>query len=34
MGKCTPFEDKAVYGKCIATVSGGKLAYLDKSIEV
>jgi dihydroorotase len=34
MGKCTPFENKAVYGKCIATVSGGKLAYLDKSIEV
>jgi dihydroorotase len=34
MGKCTPFEDKAVYGKCIATVSGGKLAYLDKSIEI
>ena len=34
MGKCTPFEDEKVYGRCIATVSGGKLAYLDKSIEV
>ena len=33
MGKCTPFENKAVYGKCIATISQGKLAYLDKSIE-
>ena len=34
MGKCTPFENKAVYGKCIATISQGKLAYLDKSIEI
>ena len=33
MGKCTPFENKSVYGKCIATVFGGKLAYLDKSIK-
>ena len=34
MGKCTPFENKAVYGKCIATISQGKLVYLDKSIEI
>ena len=32
MGKCTPFEGKAVYGRCIATVSQGRLAYLDKSV--
>ena len=32
MGKCTPFENKRVFGKCIATVSQGRLAYLDKSI--
>ena len=35
MGKCTPFEGKKVFGRCIATVSGGKLAYLDeKSIKL
>ncbi len=28
MGRCTPFENRRVYGRCIATVSGGKLAYL------
>ncbi|MBE6592811.1 MAG: dihydroorotase [Ruminococcaceae bacterium] len=32
MGKCTPFENKKVYGRCIATVSRGKLAYLDPKI--
>ena len=32
MGKCTPFENKKVYGRCIATVSGGKLAYLDPKL--
>ena len=32
MGKCTPFENKKVYGRCIATVSCGKLAYLDPKI--
>ena len=31
-GKCTPYEGKQVFGRCIATVSGGKLAYLDKKI--
>ena len=35
MGKCTPFEGKKVYGRCIATVSGGRLAYLDgKSVKL
>lgn len=32
MGKCTPFEGKRVYGRCIATVCGGKLAYLDPNL--
>ena len=32
MGKCTPFENKRVYGRCIATVCGGKLAYLDPKL--
>ncbi len=32
MGKSTPFEGCEVYGKCLATVCGGKAAYLDKSL--
>ena len=32
MGKCTPFEGKRVFGKCVATVSGGKVAYIDEGI--
>ena len=32
MGRCTPFENKRVFGKCLATVSGGKLAYLDEKL--
>ena len=32
MGKCTPFEGKRVFGKCIATVSGGKIAYADREL--
>ena len=32
MGKCTPFKDKKVYGRCFATVSEGKLAYLDPKL--
>ena len=32
MGKCTPFENEKVFGRCIATVSQGRLAYLDKSV--
>ena len=31
-GKCTPFEGKRVFGKCIATVCDGRIAYIDKSI--
>ena len=30
MGKCTPFENKKVFGRCVATVSGGKIAYIDE----
>ena len=30
MGKCTPFEGKRVFGRCVATVSGGKIAYIDE----
>ncbi len=29
MGRCTPFEGKEVFGKCLATVYDGKLAYAD-----
>ena len=32
MGKCTPFEGKAVFGRCIATVCDGTLAYLDPKL--
>ncbi len=32
MGRSTPFEGKRVFGKCVATVSGGKLAYIDEKI--
>ena len=32
MGRCTPFEGKRVLGKCMATVSGGKIAYLDEKL--
>jgi dihydroorotase len=32
MGRCTPFENKTVYGRCIATVYSGKLAYLDPKL--
>ena len=31
-GKCTPFENRSVFGKCVATVSGGKVAYMDEGI--
>ncbi len=30
MGRCTPFEDKKVFGRCVATVSGGRIAYIDE----
>ena len=32
MGRCTPFEGKKVFGKCVATVSGTKLAYVDEKL--
>ncbi len=32
MGRSTPFEGKKVFGKCMATVSGGELAYADKKL--
>ena len=31
-GRCTPFEGKKVFGKCLATVSGGRLAYIDEKM--
>ena len=30
MGKCTPYENKSVFGKCIANVIGDKVVYMDK----
>ena len=32
MGKCTPYEGKRVFGRCVATVADGKLAYIDEKI--
>ena len=29
-GRATPFAGRKVYGRCIATVSGGKIVYLRK----
>lgn len=29
MGRCTPFEGKRVFGRCVATVFDGRLAYID-----
>ena len=29
MGKCTPYEGKSVFGKCIANVNGNNVVYLD-----
>ena len=34
MGRSTPFDGKQVFGKCLATVIDGKVAYLDRSIKV
>ena len=31
-GKCTPFEGQTVFGKCMLTVCGGRIAYMDKSL--
>ncbi len=30
MGKCTPYENKSVFGKCIANVVNGRVVYIDK----
>ena len=30
MGKCTPYENKAVFGRCIANVIGDNVVYIDK----
>ena len=32
MGRSTPFAGNSVYGKCIATVVDGKVAYIDEKI--
>ena len=31
-GKSTPFEGQTVFGKCMLTVCGGRIAYMDKSL--
>jgi dihydroorotase len=33
-GRATPFEGKRVFGKCLATVYGGKAVYLDKKLRM
>ena len=33
MGRATPFKGERVYGKCLATVFGGKAVYVDKKIK-
>ena len=32
MGRSSPFAGERVYGKCLATVADGKLAYIDKKL--
>jgi len=32
MGKATPFAGQQVYGKCMMTVCGGKVAYIDEEM--
>ena len=32
MGRSTPFANNSVYGKCVATVVDGKIAYIDEKI--
>ncbi len=32
MGRATPFEGVSVFGRCLATVYGGKAAYVDEKI--
>lgn len=31
-GKSTPFEGQTVFGRCMLTVCGGRIAYMDKSL--
>lgn len=31
-GKSTPFEGQTVFGQCMLTVCGGRIAYMDKSL--
>ena len=31
-GKSTPFEGRTVFGRCMLTVCGGRIAYMDKSL--
>ncbi len=33
LGRSTPFNGKEVYGKCVMTVIGGKIVWVDSSIE-
>ncbi len=32
LGKATPFEGMRVYGKCVLTVAGGRIAYQDDAV--
>ncbi|MBQ2422879.1 MAG: dihydroorotase, partial [Clostridia bacterium] len=32
MGRSTPFDKREVMGKCLLTVKGGKIAFIDKSL--
>ena len=32
MGRATPYKDTVVYGKCLTTVHGGKVVYIDKNL--
>ena len=32
MGRCTPYEGKRVFGKCLANVIDDKIVFLDEDI--
>ena len=32
MGRSTPFKNEKVFGKCIATICNGELAYIDSGL--
>ena len=34
MGQSTPFDGRCVYGKCMATVSDGRLVYIDRALRL